>query len=62
MNEALDKLLGGLRLEKLEENLFRGPIGDTLVKRVYGGKVLGEALQAAQLTIDEARPAHSLHG
>ena len=62
MNEALDKLLGGLRLEKLEENLFRGPIGDTLVKRVYGGKVLGEALQAAQLTIDDARPAHSLHG
>ena len=62
MNEALDKLLGGLRLEKLEENLFRGPIGDTLVKRVYGGKVLGEALQAAQLTIEGARPAHSLHG
>ena len=62
MNEALEKLLQGLRLEKLEENLFRGPVGDTLVKRVYGGKVLGEALEAAQLSIEDARPAHSLHG
>ena len=62
MNEALDKLVNGLRLEKLEENLFRGAIGDTHVKRVYGGKVLGEALEAAQLTVESDRPAHSLHG
>jgi acyl-CoA thioesterase-2 len=61
MNPALQQLVGGLRLEKLEENLFRGAIGDTLVKRVYGGKVLGEALEAAQLTVDGDRPAHSLH-
>lgn len=60
MNPALQQLIQGLRLEKLEENLFRGGIGDTLIKRVYGGKVLGEALEAAQLTVDE-RPAHSLH-
>jgi len=61
MNEALQQLVNGLRLEKLEENLFRGAIGDTHVKRVYGGKVLGEALEAAQLTVAEDRPAHSLH-
>ena len=60
MNEALQQLVNGLRLEKLEENLFRGAIGDTHVKRVYGGKVLGEALEAAQLTVED-RPAHSLH-
>ena len=60
MNQALQQLVSGLRLEKLEENLFRGGIGDTLVKRVYGGKVLGEALEAAQMTVED-RPAHSLH-
>ena len=60
MNEALRALVNGLALEKLEENLFRGALGDTLVKRVYGGKVLGEALTAAQMTVDE-RPVHSLH-
>ena len=60
MNEALRALVNGLALEKLEENLFRGALGDTLVKRVYGGKVLGEALTAAQMTVD-ARPVHSLH-
>ncbi len=61
MNEALQRLVDGLKLEKLEENLFRGAIGDTHVKRVYGGKVLGEALEAAQLTVDPIRHAHSLH-
>ena len=60
MNQALQQLVAGLRLEKLEENLFRGAVGDTLVRRVYGGKVLGEALEAAQLTVVD-RPAHSLH-
>ncbi len=60
MTQALQQLVSGLRLEKLEENLFRGATGDTLVKRVYGGKVLGEALEAAQLTVED-RPAHSLH-
>ncbi len=60
MTQALQQLVSGLRLEKLEENLFRGATGDTLVKRVYGGKVLGEALEAAQLTVGD-RPAHSLH-
>lgn len=61
MTQALQQLVNGLRLEKLEENLFRGAIGDTHVKRMYGGKVLGEALEAAQLTVDDDRPAHSLH-
>ena len=61
MTQALQQLVNGLRLEKLEENLFRGAIGDTHVKRMYGGKVLGEALEAAQLTVEDDRPAHSLH-
>jgi acyl-CoA thioesterase-2 len=61
MNPVLDTFIGQLALEKLEENLFRGAIGDTLIKRVYGGKVLGEASTAAQLTVAPDRALHSLH-
>ncbi len=60
MNAPLQKLVDGLALERLEENLFRGAIGDTVIKRVYGGKVLGEAIEAAQLTVRD-RPVHSIH-
>ena len=34
----------------------RGGIG-----RVFGGQVIAQALHAAELTVDPARPAHSLH-
>jgi len=61
MNPRLETLIRGLALEKLEENLFRGPVGDTIVKRVYGGKVLGEACTAAQMTVENDRALHSLH-
>lgn len=60
MNPSLRILSEGLALEKLEENLFRGAVSDTIIKRVYGGKVLGESLTAAQLTVDD-RPLHSVH-
>lgn len=60
MNKSLQTLVTGLALERLEENLFRGAVSDTLVKRVYGGKVLGEAMNAAQQTVAD-RPIHSLH-
>ncbi|MSR13564.1 MAG: acyl-CoA thioesterase II [Gammaproteobacteria bacterium] len=60
MNKALRILTEGLSLEKLEENLFRGAVSDTIIKRVYGGKVLGESLTAAQLTVED-RPLHSAH-
>jgi acyl-CoA thioesterase II len=60
MNQALQTLSEGLALEKLEENLFRGAVSDTIIKRVYGGKVLGESLTAAQLTVTD-REVHSVH-
>lgn len=34
----------------------RGGVG-----RVFGGQVIAQALHAAELTVDAARPAHSLH-
>lgn len=60
MQQPLQNLVDALALEQLEENLFRGAISDTHLKRVYGGKVLGEAIKAAQMTVDE-RDVHSIH-
>lgn len=51
-----------LQLERLEDNLFRGHSRDIGTRYVFGGQVLGQALSAAQQTVDVARVAHSLHG
>jgi acyl-CoA thioesterase-2 len=61
-HQALDQLLRTLTLERLEDNLFRGPRASEGWQRVYGGLVLGQAVVAAALTVDETRPIHSLHG
>jgi len=50
-----------LQLERLEDNLFRGQSRDIGTRFVFGGQVLGQALSAAQQTVDAARQAHSLH-
>ncbi|WDS36292.1 acyl-CoA thioesterase II [Pseudoxanthomonas sp.] len=57
------ELIELLALERLEENLFRGQSRDIGTKYVFGGQVLGQALSAAQATVDPAtqRRAHSLH-
>lgn len=59
---ALASLVAALRLERLEDNLFRGPRASIGWQRVYGGQVLGQALSAAWQTVCEDRPIHSLHG
>lgn len=59
---ALAELTGALQLERLEDNLFRGPRASIGWQRVYGGQVLGQALSAAAQTVEDARPIHSLHG
>lgn len=59
---ALENLIDALRLEKLEDNLFRGPRASIGWQRVFGGQVLGQALSAASQTVDAERPVHSLHG
>ena len=62
MTDALvDELVALLRLERLEDNLFRGESRDIGTHRVFGGQVLGQALSAAQQTVDPERGAHSLH-
>jgi acyl-CoA thioesterase-2 len=61
-SKALETLLNALRLEQLEDNLFRGARACEGWQRVYGGLVLGQAVSAAAQTVDADRPIHSLHG
>ncbi|MBA3930849.1 acyl-CoA thioesterase-2 [Pseudoxanthomonas japonensis] len=61
---VVSELIELLSLERLEDNLFRGQSRDIGTKYVFGGQVLGQALSAAQATVDGGageRRAHSLH-
>lgn len=61
MSPAMQELLDILDLEQLEHNLYRGRSPRTSWQRVFGGQVIGQALVAAQRTVDQARHVHSLH-
>jgi acyl-CoA thioesterase-2 len=61
MAAILTELVSLLELERLEDNLFRGPSRDIGTNRVYGGQVLGQAIKAAQYTVEDDRNIHSLH-
>jgi acyl-CoA thioesterase II len=59
---AVEQLLTILDLEQLENNLFRGRSPQNGWQRVFGGQVVGQALVAADRTVDmEDRVTHSLH-
>jgi acyl-CoA thioesterase-2 len=60
-NPIVGELVELLQLERLEENLFRGQSRDIGTRYVFGGQVLGQALSAAQRTVDPDRTVHSLH-
>lgn len=62
MSDAMKELLSILDLEALEHNLFRGRSPQSGWQRVFGGQVIGQALVAAQRTVDPTRHVHSLHG
>lgn len=60
-DNVLDELLALLKLEKIEENIFRGSSQDLGFGNIFGGQVLGQALSAASYTVPADRSAHSLH-
>ncbi|MFK8053207.1 MAG: acyl-CoA thioesterase II [Woeseiaceae bacterium] len=60
MDPVLSDLLNLLTLERIEDNIFRGESRDIGSAQVFGGQVVGQALAAAQATV-EGRSAHSLH-
>ncbi len=60
MDAVLEDLIHLLRLERIEDNIFRGDSRDIGSAQVFGGQVLGQALSAAHHTV-EGRVAHSMH-
>ncbi len=58
---SFDSLVQLLKIERIEENIFRGVSCDLGFGRVFGGQVLGQALTAATRTVEKSHPAHSLH-
>jgi len=60
VHPVLADLISLLELERIEDNIFRGASRDIGSPQVFGGQVLGQALSAAQSTVD-GRVAHSLH-
>lgn len=60
MTAILEDLIRLLTLERLDTNLFRGQSHDIGTHRVFGGQVLGQALAAANNTVED-RVVHSLH-
>lgn len=61
VRDVLDELLELLKLEKIEENIFRGNSQDLGFGNIFGGQVLGQALSAAYRTVPKERKAHSMH-
>ncbi|RLV59726.1 acyl-CoA thioesterase II [Parashewanella curva] len=61
MSNILDSLLSLLSLEQLDDNLFRGQPHDIGFGHLFGGHVMGQALNAAKQTVSNARSSHSLH-
>jgi acyl-CoA thioesterase-2 len=62
MRDVLSELLDLLRLERMDENIFRGQSQDLGWGTVFGGQVLGQALSAAAQTVPPERAVHSIHG
>ena len=61
MSSALKEVIELLRLEMLDDSLYRGPSHDIGSNRVFGGQIVGQALAAAQQTVPDTHSAHSLH-
>jgi acyl-CoA thioesterase-2 len=61
MPTPLARLIRLLDVEEIEVDLYRGSNTDAGWVRVYGGQVVAQALAAAQRTVPEDRPVHSLH-
>lgn len=50
-----------LTVERIEQDFYRGIATPQGRGRSFGGQVVAQALSAAAMTVDSARPAHSLH-
>ncbi|MFK8019682.1 MAG: acyl-CoA thioesterase [Pseudomonadales bacterium] len=60
MGKKISKIVDFLQLERIEENIFRGESRDMGTPQVFGGQVLGQAMEAASCTVED-RAVHSVH-
>ena len=60
MHPVLKDVIELLKLERIDDNIFRGQSRDIGSAQVFGGQVVGQALSAAHHTVEDRR-AHSLH-
>lgn len=61
MSDVLEELVNLLKLEPIENRIFRGQSQELGWGRVFGGQVLGQALSAARQTVEPERHVHSFH-
>lgn len=61
MSKVLDDLQSLLKLEAIEQGIYRGQSQDLGFRTLFGGQVMGQALSAAQETVPANRHVHSLH-
>lgn len=61
MDGDLEALVALLHVEQLDTCLFRGLTPPGRTRRVYGGQVLAQAMNAATRTVDPERRVHSQH-
>jgi acyl-CoA thioesterase-2 len=62
MADAIKDLLRLLDIEPDGHDTFIGRSPEIGWKRVYGGQVVAQAVVAAERTVGDTRPIHSLHG
>ncbi|MEM9316277.1 MAG: acyl-CoA thioesterase domain-containing protein, partial [Pseudomonadota bacterium] len=60
MKELVEELLGHLEVKRIDTYLFTGSSPER-PRRIFGGQVLAQSLNAANRSIDGGRVAHSLH-
>lgn len=61
MSQVLSELLDLLKLEVIEEGIYRGQSQDLGFHSVFGGQVIGQALSAAKEMLPPERKVHSFH-
>ncbi|MEM9820772.1 MAG: acyl-CoA thioesterase II [Bacteroidota bacterium] len=60
--KSIAELIDLLKLERIEENIYRGQNYQAPWGSVFGGQVMAQAVHAARRTVPEDRLLHSLHG
>lgn len=51
-----------LAVERIDDDIYRGSVIPSALRRTFGGQVAGQALVAATKTVDPEFAVHSLHG